>query len=118
MKNFVRFLSVVLVAVMVALPLTACGAVPSGTYIEGDTKITMTYTQYKFSGSKVEHTAYILGEKVDATSFTGKYKVEGESIIFTWTDADGEKQTDTKAFRLNDDGSIKIGILTYKKSEK
>ena len=69
MKNFVRVMSVMLVVAMLAVTLVACGGVPSGTYVNGDTSLTKTYTQYEFKGSKVVFTSYVGGNKVEAISF-------------------------------------------------
>ena len=117
MKNVVRILCVALVVTMAVISLVSCGAVPSGTYVieGGDVNLTQTYTQYKFSGSKFEYTSYLLGKKVEATSYSGKYKVEDGEITFTWKDSDGETQTKTVTYAKNEDGSLKIGLLTYKK---
>ena len=113
MKKFVRILCLTLVAVMLCATLASCGGVPSGKYTNGDTAVTKSYTQYEFSGSKFVFTTYLLGNKVDATSYEGKYKVDGEEITFTWEDSEGKEQSNTVAFAKNDDGSLKIGVLTY-----
>ena len=116
MKNLVRILSVTLVVAMIAVSLVACGG-PSGTYTFGDTSLTKTYTQYKFSGSKFEFSSYVAGNKVEATSYSGKYKVADGEITFTWKNADGEEKSDTQTYKENEDGSITIGIITYKKDK-
>ena len=115
MKNFVRVMSVMLVVAMLAVTLVACGGVPSGTYVNGDTSLTKTYTQYEFKGSKVVFTSYVGGNKVEAISFEGKYKVDGDEITFTWKNAEGEEKTNTVTYAENEDGSLAIGPLTYKK---
>lgn len=117
MKNFVRVMSVMLVVAMLAVTLVACGGVPSGTYVDvnGDTEYTKTYTQYEFKGSKVVFTSYVGGNKVEAISFEGKYKVDGDEITFTWKNAEGEEKTNTVIYAENEDGSLTIGPLTYKK---
>lgn len=118
MKKFARILALTLVAVMLCATLASCGGVASGDYYAGEKDTTKTYTMYSFSGNKVTFTSYLLGNKVDSATLEGKYKVDGDEIIFTWVDADGKETTDTKAFAENEDGSIKIGLVTYKKIEK
>lgn len=115
MKNFVRVMSVMLVVAMLAVTLVACGGVPSGTYVNGDTEYTKTYTQYTFKGSKVTFTSYAFGNKVEAASYEGKYKVDGDEITFTWEDSEGKEQSNTVTYAENEDGSLKIGMLTYEK---
>ncbi|MBE6595764.1 MAG: hypothetical protein E7644_08200 [Ruminococcaceae bacterium] len=115
MKNVVRVMSVMLVVAMLAVTLVACGGVPSGTYVNGDTSLTNTYTQYEFKGSKVTFTSYALGKKVEAASFEGKYKVDGDEITFTWEDSEGKEQSNTVTYAENEDGSLEIGPITYKK---
>ena len=80
MKAFVRVMSVALIVSMLAVMLVSCGGVPSGKYVAGDTTVTKSYTQYEFSGSKVTFTTYALGNKVDALSYEGKYKVKDGNI--------------------------------------
>ncbi|MBR7112088.1 MAG: hypothetical protein IKC75_04115 [Clostridia bacterium] len=118
MKTFARILALTLVAVMLCGTLAACGGVPSGEYYAGDKDTTKSYTLYSFSGSKVTFSTYVLGEKIDSATLEGKYKVDGDEIIFTWIDANGKETTDTKAFAKNEDGTLKIGLLTYTKIEK
>ena len=118
MKKFARILALTLVAVMLCATLASCGGVASGDYYAGDMEITKIYTVYSFSGNKVTFSSYVAGEKVDSLTREGKYKVDGDEIIFTWVDADGKETTDTKAFAENEDGSIKIALVTYKKIEK
>ena len=116
MKNFVRILSVTLVVAMLAVTLVSCGG-PSGTYTAGDTGLTSTYTQYEFKGSKFVFTSYVMGKKIDATSYEGKFKVKDGEITFTWENADGEEKSDTLTYKENEDGSIEIGAFTYKKDK-
>ena len=118
MKKFVRILCLTLVAVMLCATLASCGGVASGEYVNGDTEVTKTYTKYTFSGSKVTFEAYVVGSKVGDNSFEGKYKVKDDKITFTWENAEGEEETSTMDFEEKEDGSIKIGLLTYKKVEK
>lgn len=118
MKKFARILALTLVAVMLCATLASCGGVASGDYYFGDKDTIKTYTMYSFSGNKVTFTSYVGGEKIDSATREGKYKVDGDEIIFTWVDADGKETTDTKAFAENEDGSIKIALVTYKKIEK
>ena len=118
MKKFVRILALTLVAVMLCATLASCGGVASGDYYAGDKDITKIYTMYSFSGNKVTFSSYAGGEKIDSLTREGKYKVDGDGIIFTWVDAEGKETTDTQSFAENEDGSIKIGLVTYKKIEK
>ena len=117
MKAFVRVMSVALIVSMLAVMLVSCGGVPSGKYIAGDTTVTKSYTQYEFSGSKFVFTTYALGNKVDALSYEGKYKVKDGNITFTYKNADGEEKSDTVTYVKNDDGSIKIGLVTFTKAD-
>lgn len=118
MKKFARILALTLATVMLMATLASCGGVSSGDYYAGDKDTIKTYTMYSFSGNKVTFSSYLLGQKVDSATLEGKYKVDGDEIIFTWVDADGKEITDTQSFAENEDGSIKIGLLTYKKIEK
>lgn len=118
MKKFVRILCLALVAVTLCAILAACAGVKAGQYRWGDTTITKTYTQYTFKGSKFSVDAYVGGTKVNDESFEGTYKVKDGEITFTWENANGEEKTSTQTFVENEDGSIKIGALTYKPVEE
>jgi uncharacterized membrane protein len=118
MKKFVRILCLALVAVMLCATLASCAGVKAGKYRFGDTVVTKSYTDYTFKGSNVTVDVYVAGVKVTDQSFEAKYKVKDGEITFTWEDADGKEQTSTQTFVENDDGSIKIGALTFKPVEE
>ena len=115
MKTTVRFIAVALVVVMLGLALTSCGAL-SGEYYFGDKTITKTYTTMNFSGNTVTVSAYVAGTKVTAESYEATYSIKDGEITMTW-DVNGEKQNVTQTFEELEDGSIKIGAVTYKKSK-
>lgn len=118
MKKTVRIIAVALVAVMLCFCLASCGKTLSGEYYAGDKDITKTYTVYTFRGSSVKVEDYLLGNKISDSSFEGKYSIDGDEITFIYEDNKGNEQTITKTFEELDDGSIKIGVITYTKDEK
>ena len=118
MKKTLRIIAFVMVALMLCLCLSSCIKRLSGEYYTGDKSFTKTYTTYTFKGSKVTVEVYLLGNKVGDESFEGKYELDGDEITFTYVDSKGEKQTLTQTFEELADGSIKIGLKTYKKAEK
>ena len=118
MKKLVSVLSLVLVAAMLCATIASCAGVKAGKYRCGDTVLTKTYTEYTFKGSNVTVDVYVGGTKVTDESFEAKYKVKDGEITFTWENAEGEEKTSTQTFVENEDGSIKIGALTYKLVEE
>ena len=118
MKNTVRVIAVVLLICMLGLTLVSCGKKLSGEYYMGDKTLTKSYTTYEFSGSKVTVDVYLLGNKVGDESFEGKYSIKDGEITISWKDAEGEEKSNTQTFEELEDGSIKIGALTFKKAEK
>ena len=118
MKKTLRIVAVAMVAVILCLALASCGKTLKGEYYTGDKTITKTYTVYEFSGSKVTVEAYLLGNKVGDDSFEGKYQIKDDEIIITYENAEGEEKKLTQSFEELEDGSIKIGVITYKKVEK
>lgn len=118
MKKSIRIIAVAMVALLLCLTLASCGKKLSGTYYTGDMNLTKTYTTYEFSGSKVNVDSYALGNKVEAVSFEGKYSIKDGEITFTWKDAEGEEHSDVKSFKELEDGSLEIGLVTYKKLDK
>ena len=118
MKKTVRIVAIAIVAVMLCLCLASCGKTLSGEYYMGDKNTTKTYTTYTFSGSKVTVESYVLGSKVGDDSFEGKYEIKGDEMKITYENSKGETETITRTFEELEDGSIKIGIVTYKKAEK
>ena len=71
-----------------------------------------------FKGNKVTVEVYLLGNKVGDDSFEGKYAIKDDEITFTYENSKGEEKSQTLAFEELEDGSIKIGAVTYKKAEK
>lgn len=118
MKKTIRIIAVAMVAVMLCLCLASCGKTLSGEYYSGDKTVTESYTTYTFNGNKVSVEAYLLGQKVGDDSFEGTYEIKDGEIKISYKNAAGEEKSFTQAFEELDDGSIKIGILTYKKAEK
>ena len=118
MKKSIRILAVAMVAIMLCLCLASCGKTLKGEYYFGDMDTIKSYTIYKFSGNKVTCEVYLLGKKVGDDSFEGKYSIKDGEITFTWEDEDGEEKSDTVTFEEKEDGSIKIGLVEYKKVEK
>lgn len=118
-KTFLKAVALMLVAVVTCAALASCtGKKLSGDYYFGDKLLTKSYTQYSFSGSKVDVAVYLGGNKVTDSSYEAKYSIKDDEITFTWEDADGEKHTNTQTFEELDNGSIKIGAITFKKAEK
>lgn len=117
MKKTVRILALAMVAVMLCLCLASCGKMLSGEYYFGDKTLTKTYTTYKFSGSKVTVEVFALGNKVGDDSFEGSYSIKDGEITFKYKNAAGEEKSLTQAFEELDDGSIKIGLVTYTKAK-
>ena len=117
-KTVIKIVAVLMIAIVACAALASCGKKLSGEYYLGDKTITKSYTTYDFSGSKVTVSVYLLGNKVGDDSFEGKYSIKDDEITITWKDDEGEEHSNTQTFVENDDGSIKIGALTYKKAEK
>ena len=117
MKKVTKIIAFALVLVTVVCVLASCGKKLSGEYYVGDKKYTKSYTTYTFKGSKVTVEAYVLGNKVDGDSFEAKYSIKDDEITFTWEDADGNEKTNTQTFEELEDGSIKIGLITYTRAD-
>ncbi|MBR2460637.1 MAG: hypothetical protein IKB34_05360 [Clostridia bacterium] len=116
-KNIIKVVALVLLAATLCTVFAACGKKLSGEYYMGDKTVTKSYTTYTFSGSKVTVNVYLLGQKVGDESFEAKYSIKDGEITMTWTDSEDKEQSSTQTFEELEDGSIKIGALTFKKSE-
>ncbi len=117
MKKTVRFVALAMVALMLCLALASCGTSLSGEYYFGDKTITKTYTTLEFKGGKVTVEAYAAGQKLTDGSYEAKYSIKDDEITMTWEDSEGEEHSSTQTFEKLDDGSIKIGAITYKKAD-
>ena len=115
MKMTVRIVAIAMVVLMLGLALAACGTTLSGEYYFGDKTITKTYTTMDFSGSTVAVNAYVAGTKVSAESYEADYSIKDGEITMTW-EVNGEEKSITQTFEELEDGSIKIGAITYKKA--
>ena len=131
MKKSVKILAVALSLLMVLGLFVACSPKLSGTYVcdataGGDLK-SGAETTLEFSGSKVTCTikTYLLGNVTSTDVLEGKYEIaekeDGtQEITITYdvkNDADLEKPETSTAVLTEDEetGSIKIGLITYKK---
>lgn len=111
-KSCVKIVALILVSIMMVGMLTACGKTLKGTYKTDS--VLGSYTSFTFSGSKVTWKSYLVGNEV--ASITGTYKIDGDSITFTWdSDDSGDAPTGSMSFEETEDG-IKIGVLTLKKA--
>lgn len=103
------------IAVVIGVIYATRGVTLSGEYYSGDKDTTMSYTSYVFDGDKVTYTEYLAGNKFN--SYEAEYVIKDGNITLTWTDSKGETQTKTQTFSQLDDGSVRIGVVTYKKAE-
>ncbi len=115
-KTLIRAIALMLIAVTMVCCLASCGGIKSGKYYNGSMDI-KTYTQYEFKGNKYTFSSYVAGEKLDSVTVEGTYKIDGEEIIFTWENDEGDKEKDTKSFEKTENG-VKIGKIEYKLIEK
>ena len=114
MKKITRVLSVLLVFITICLSFSSCGKRISGTY---SAEVIGTGVEYAFSGSKVTITIKALGSVVGTSE--GKYSIKDDKITFEFENKDSddvEKYNGTFDFEENDN-SIKIGVVTYKKKD-
>ena len=124
MKNAVRVIALSLVVVMACLFLASCGL--SGKY---EATVAGTGVALEFKGSKVYIQYKILGATSD-DKYEAKYKIDGDKITITTKyvntgivtfitvenkDDKSQSLDGTFDFKKNDDGSITIGGVTYKK---
>ncbi len=105
-----RIIALALVLCLTLCFFASCGSTLSGTYKTAE--VFGSYTSIKFSGSKMTIKAYAAGNEI--TSAEAKYKIKDGTITITVTDGESSLSGDL-AFTKNDDGSIKIGILTFEK---
>lgn len=108
-----RIIAAVLVLSLALCVLCACGTTLSGTYKTAD--VFGSYTAVTFSGSKITIKAFLAGNEV--SSAEGKYKIEDGSITITLNEGEESDLSGSLAFAKNDDGSIKIGLLTFTKQK-
>ena len=120
MKKTLRLITLAMVAVMLCLCFASCGTSLSGSY-EGEVELLgQSYTHtYTFKGSKVElETKVTFLGNVKTTVYEGKYEIKDGEITFTWDNEDDTVKSETKTFEELEDGSIKIGMFTFKKADK
>lgn len=115
MKKTLRIVALAMVAIMLCVTLASCAKTLSGEYRSAEAL--GSYTSYTFKGNKVTFNSYVLGNKVEAACYEGTYKIDGSEIIITTGEGD-DKKTETLTFEEFEDGSIKIGMVTYNKVEK
>lgn len=115
-KNIVRVLALVLIAAALCTVFASCGKKLSGSY---SAEVLGTGATMEFKGSKVTTTYKALGQIVYTVE--GTYEIEDNKITITYEGDKAEEAKDyagTFDFVENEDGSIKIGLITYKKAAK
>ena len=111
MKKTIRLLSLSLVAVMMALALTACLGGLSGKYVaKAGIGGLSAETSYEFSGDSYTHNSIF-------TTETGKYAVEDNKIYFWGADETREDAQGTSFNKGSDNNGsyIEIGGVKYYK---
>ena len=111
MKLYTRITATVLLLALALTVLAACGNSLSGTYKTDS--VMESYTSLTFSGNKVTIKVFALGAEV--SSAEGTYKLSDGSINITLGEGESSDLSGDLSFTKNEDGSIKIGMLTFKK---
>ena len=117
MKKRFSFLALLLVAVMLVSLLASCAPTIKGTYYLGDKKITKTYVQLEFKGSKVTISQITIGNVSWQT--TAKYSIKDDMItIEIPEDANALAKVYNGTFTLEEgEDYIKIGAIEYQLAE-
>ena len=106
-----KWIALSLALVLIASFLVSCGTMLNGSYSAEVFGSKMTYT---FTGNKVTLTVSVLGTQI--ASIDGTYKIKGSSITLTFGGDEAEaKQYSGSYDFVKNDGSIKIGLVEYKK---
>jgi uncharacterized lipoprotein YehR (DUF1307 family) len=117
MKKTLSLTAAILVVAILALSLVSCAPTLSGTYYLGDKKITKTYVELAFSGSKVKISQITVGSVSWETTAT--YSINEDKItIEIPEDANVLAQAYDGEFTLEEgEDYIKIGALKYTLAE-
>lgn len=118
MKRVFSTVALVLVLAIFATVFASCAPTISGTYYQGDKKITKTYVEFSFSGKNVTIKSFVLGEALWETKAT--YSLNKEKTQITIEVSDDAKDS-AKAYSGEfsfEEGEdyIKIGIIKYSKA--
>jgi len=111
-KTGLKFVALMLVAVIACAALVSCGKTLKGTY-----ETALGTPSFTFKGNKVTLEIDLV---ITATTIEGKYEIEDDKITFTWEGENADKAEDysgTLAF-AEGDGYITIGGVKYNKVEK
>lgn len=110
MKKRLCAISVLLLLCLIGGVFASCGKTLSGTY--QTEKVLETYTELKFSGSKVTISVYAVGAQVSSVECT--YELKDTSIVITVPDGENAPLSGEMSFEKTDD-TLKIGALTFHK---
>ena len=105
MKRVFSTVALVLVLAIFATVFASCAPTISGTYYQGDKKITKTYVEFSFSGKNVTIKSFVLGEALWETKATYSLNKEKTQITIGVGKDPLESITLTDKDRVREDGS-------------
>lgn len=123
MKKSIRVIAVAMIAVILCMSFASCGLFAkklNGEYVSDYGILGKTTFEFKGKDVEVSYTT-ALGKKI---SQEGTYKIEDDTITFTFFEEDGDEDDDAPyagSFEFKEDkdaGTITIGKIEYKKVEK
>ena len=98
------------------ITLISCGSNPKGIEYAGK-RDSENYIECEFKGNKISINVYVLGDKKDSESISGKYEIDDGQITISYKNSKGDNVVTTRSFETIDKNSFKMDAFIFEKDK-
>lgn len=102
--------------IVFCITLISCGSNLKGVYYAGK-RDSENYMECEFKGNKISINVYVLGNKKDSESISGKYQIDDGQITIFYKNSKGDNVVNTRSFEMIDKNSFKMDAFIFEKDK-